>query len=106
MMGGAFIGKDHADFILYKMIPATYLIHILPFHVLEESKSILANQVGINYQEFTKKMEGTFPAVILISLRDNVFNKSFQNPLSTQGVMIFSVLVNLILRNYRYAISI
>ena len=44
----AFINKDLAKFNLFILIPLVYILHILPFHILVESKSML-------YPEDSKK---------------------------------------------------
>jgi hypothetical protein len=76
----AFINNETAKFNLIFVIPIIYILHMLPFHILNELK-LITNK---NAKEDTEKFE-KFIGFYYIK---KFFNKSFQNPLSPQGILI------------------
>jgi len=86
----AFIDIRTATINLYIVIPIIYIIHILPFHVLTESKKII---IGDNWQ---KKVEDFHKALIIpdkfINLQKYLNKYCFFNPLSPQGMLLFGII--------------
>ena len=93
---GGLISPKHCDFILYYAIPMTYVIHILPFHVLENFKESLAGDDIARYRQFYGNV---FPQSLIEFLKEKM-SDSFQNPLSPQGMLILGFIINLYLRKY------
>ena len=76
----AFLNDETAKFNLIFVIPIIYIIHMLPFHILNELK-LITNK---NYEEDTENFE----KLIGFYYIKEFFNNSFQNPLSPQGLLI------------------
>tara|TARA_B100000427_G_C15190377_1_gene455735 strand:+ start:258 stop:563 length:306 start_codon:yes stop_codon:yes gene_type:complete len=81
----AFICKDSALFCLLFLVPLTYIIHILPFHPLWKAKEILCPEMYENDQNMMKTSE-------FKRLQDILNNFCFENPISYQGIMLFSMI--------------
>jgi len=86
----AFIDIRTARINLYIVIPIIYIIHILPFHVLTESKKIIIGD------EWEKKVEDFHKALIIpdkfINLQKYLDKCCFFNPLSPQGMLLFGMI--------------
>lgn len=89
----AFFDKRTAKINLYYIIPLIFILHtFLPFHIIEVSKEMI-------YPEDTKQKVNYIEEYLIIPplfywLKDNVFGKSFCNPLSPQGMLIFGAITS------------
>jgi len=87
-----------AYYNLYYIIPGTYIVHILPFHILEWMKDAIKRNEP-KAEEPAVVSEGAVPsekpATVASSLpsysdiKSAVDKYSFANPLSPQGMLIF-----------------
>jgi len=100
----AFYNKKLAYFNLYYLIPATYILHILPFHIFEKLKDVikdtdlpeqpenkgLAQQKGSN-QENSKDKDYKPNAFLqtYIDIQKSVNTYCYASPFSPQGLLIF-----------------
>jgi hypothetical protein len=86
----AFMKKDWAKFNLFILIPFLYILHILPFHILVKSKSIL-------YPEDSQTRCDIIESFLIIpklflSLQKYLEESCFMSPISPQGMLIFGAL--------------
>ena len=73
------------------VIPFIYLMHILPFHLLTESKKMLHD----DHERRTNRAQDSIPIVAQFSKLSNMLNKfTTYNPISPQGMMIFGALTS------------
>jgi len=82
----AFIDKNLARINITYIIPFIYLLQILPFHVLNTAKC----NVNQKCEEDNEKISKSIGVYYLI----NLFNNSFRNPLSAQGMLILGALLS------------
>jgi len=89
---GAFINQKAAKFNLYYLIPFIYILHILPFHVIVESKKKLD-------PEHWEEKHQNFEKDLVIPYYWGKFARSlddrcFQNPFSVQGMLLFGAITS------------
>lgn len=82
----AFLNKNLAEINLKFVIPFIYLIQILPFHILNKSKCKVNNNCQKDAENI-EKMIGFYQL-------KNLFNNSFENPLSAQGLLILGAILS------------
>jgi hypothetical protein len=94
---GGFVSKRIATLNIYILIPLVFILHMLPFHVLNGGK----------YNIIKDEYKGTDPPEVLKGIEDqifikkmfnglyNIFGNSFQNPLSPQGMLILGFIISL-----------
>lgn len=88
--------KSTVKINIYLIIPIIYLIHLLPFHILEKIKLNLMNN-----NEIDKKIKQDNIDFVLIL--PNLFSKLVKyldkkctfNPISPQGMLIFGLIIGL-----------
>ena len=87
----AFLNEKTAYYNLYFVVPFIYIIHILPLHILEKLKE----QIYTDESE-RKDNQDTISKILVIPYLfqqlNNFFSKSFCNPLSPQGMLIFGMI--------------
>lgn len=86
----AFISKKTAKINIYIVIPFIYIVHILPFHLLMESKKIL-------YKDKSFGMAADLEDSLIIpkifkNLTKFLEKKCMFSPISVQGQLIFGLL--------------
>lgn len=88
----AFLNKTTAYYNLYYIIPAIYIIHILPFHVINKLKE----DVYPVKEELENNMNNIHDGLVIPNVhsyfKDGVFKNSFANPLSPQGLLLFGAI--------------
>jgi len=110
---GGFKSAEYSKFIIFIIIPCIYVLHILPFHILETYELEIINKNKINNN--TDNNTGKSSNEILIenknkyiipyihsTLSEKLFNKSFGNPLSPQGLLILGYIINVYLLKYKW----
>jgi len=79
--------------ILPIIIPLIFMLHtFLPFHIIDASKHLI-------YPEDTKQKVNCVEEYLIIPsffywIKDDVFGKSYCNPLSSQGMLIFGAITS------------
>ena len=88
----AFINKKTAYYNLYYVIPAIYVIHILPFHILNKLKE----NIYTSNEELQNNLNNMNDVLVIPNIHSyfqkEVFKNSFFNPLSAQGVLLFGAI--------------
>lgn len=87
----AFINKTTAEINLYYIIPLIYILHMLPFHVIDVLKHDVEPE---NTSTKVKSVENNLLIVPLFLQIKDIFNTSFANPLSPQGILIFGAITS------------
>lgn len=88
----AFLKEDMARLNLYYVVPAVYLLHILPFHILISIKRYLKpKQWKIDDSNIRSSL--IIPE-LFTNLRNSLDNYCTFNPISTQGMMIFGLITS------------
>jgi uncharacterized protein YhhL (DUF1145 family) len=80
------------EFTVYILIPFIYLVHTLPFHIIEETKKSLVP----DEKQRTEQVNGIESRYILpdiLKWLSSYFEKSFANPLSPQGMLILGMIL-------------
>lgn len=77
---------------LLAVIPLIYLLHMLPFHVLTSIKQSLHPATW--EQDNDRVMAALVIPDAVEHARDGMFSKSFANPLSPQGMLIFGAITS------------
>lgn len=95
----AFLNKKTAEINLYYLIPFIYILHMLPFHILNSLKHYIEPE---NTEKKIKDYENSnILSKNFYLFKDSIFKNSFGNPLSPQGMMIFGAITCAwTLRNY------
>jgi hypothetical protein len=103
---GGFISSEYTKFIIYKLIPFIYVIHILPFHTFVETKLLIIdkNKDDSNKDKSSKSIldeeEDKYIIPLFFRKLNNIFSSSFANPLSPQGLLLLGYIINTyLLRN-------
>ena len=94
---GFLISYKIALFNILILIPLIYILHILPFHIINEMKCF----INTNCYEDSEKIKKYIKFYYL----KKFFNNSFFNPLSGQGLLILGYILNfyyLYFKYYRY----
>ena len=88
----AFVDNSTASFNLFYVVPFIYLLHILPFHILIETKK------KMNPETWEEKDNAVKSTLILPELFDRLQkfldHKCFMSPLSAQGMLIFGAITS------------
>jgi len=88
---GAFLDPKAAEFNLYIMIPMIYILHILPFHILQLFKKMSCYNLSDSevYEEYMGKSRliGGFA-----ELQDYAGKTTTYSPISTQGMMLWGAI--------------
>ena len=86
----AFLNKETATLNLYYVIPIVYVIHVLPIHVLNETKKNIYNS------DWKKRVNDVSDALVIpaafVKLQDQLESKCFASPMSPQGLLIFGAI--------------
>jgi hypothetical protein len=103
---GGIISEKQNNFILYIGLPLIYIIHLLPFHILSISKDIIAKNITNNTKSESSELIANISDIYIFPnffgyLR-SLFDSSYQNPFSTQGLIIFAFIINVYLHKYKY----
>jgi hypothetical protein len=105
---GGFISPTYSKHNIYSIIPLIYLLHMLPFHLLLESKLFIINnnnKTSNNNKSNSKILKENEDKYIIPHIFDkmnNMFSSSFANPLSPQGLLILGYIVNIYLLKYKW----
>ena len=93
VLSSGFICDKFAKINIYIFIPLIYLLHLLPFHILDKCKSEMYKSNKKN-----KEQDIIFKRLVVpnlfFKLRDK-FSNSFRNPLSIQGMLIFGLITSI-----------
>lgn len=89
----AFINPKTAKINAYFVVPAIYIIHLLPFHLLSWAKDSL-------YPDSSEaRFDGIKSALVIPAIYDKVQtslgNYCMFNPLSPQGMLIFGLITSI-----------
>jgi hypothetical protein len=86
----AFLNPVTAKINLYYLIPFIYVVHILPFHILNKSKESL---YGSDWEDKANELSN---ALIIpgqfIELQNKLDSFSFCSPISPQCILIFGAI--------------
>ena len=85
----AFLNLKLAKINLYYVIPITYILQMMPFHILEKSKENIYPDT--HKEKRTKYNKKTILPDFYFSLSKKL-SKCYFNPLSPQGMMIFGAI--------------
>ena len=90
----AFLNTYTAKINLYIVIPFIYCIHILPFHILVQSK------INLFGKEHAMKKENEYNQLLIIPyyfsrLQEFLEKKCFLSPISGQGMLILGYITSL-----------
>ena len=100
------ISEKQNNIILYIVLPLIYIIHLLPFHIIGKSKDILADNITNNNNSESSNLITNITNFYKIPMYfenlKSLFNHSFCNPLSPQGLIILSFIINIYLHKYKY----
>ena len=90
----AFLNKETAYYNLYYIIPIIYIVHMLPFHIINSMKENIYPE-EVERTDKIKEMHGILivPS-IFEKVRDDFLSKCFFNPLSPQGLLIFGAITS------------
>lgn len=87
----AFLNKTLAKINIYFVIPIIYIIHLLPFHILETLKGKIYNKNQKNY--YMEKLSKILIIPYYFKRLSIFLNKHcFLNPISPQGMLIFGLI--------------
>jgi hypothetical protein len=81
----SFVKKEYAYFNLKYVIPLIYIFHTLPFHLLTKIKYTVEKE---DTENKIKEFENNNIIFYNYKKLKNIFNNSFANPLSPQGLII------------------
>lgn len=87
----AFLHKKTAFYNIYYVIPFIYIVHILPFHILTKTEDKIGHDKSDEMREKIQKY--TIIPYLFFKLK-NIFEFSFKNPFSVQGMMIFGLITS------------
>ena len=87
----AFLSRKTAAINLFVLIPAIYVLHLLPFHVLAKSKEMLC--------ENAQESADTFSAFLILPKLFEDFSRFCEaqctfNPISPQGMLVFGCITS------------
>ncbi len=86
----AFLNINCAKLNLFYIIPIIYVLHILPFHILVETKKKIYKT---NYKEKEDEFIDNTIMAPIIKIQKKL-DKCFCNPLSPQGMLILGALTS------------
>ena len=88
----AFVNKTYAIINLHYVIPVIYILHMLPFHILNSLKSSIDNN------DFEKHVDNINKCLIFPKIFTDFQKKfnslSFCNPISPQGMLILGAITS------------
>ena len=98
MLFGSFWGPRHAAIILFWLVPITWLVHILPFHILGQYEE---RELGIQDMDKHEKMVILNKAVCDIfpflrpwfDVQELCEVSCYGNPIGGQGMLILSAIL-------------
>ena len=85
----AFLRSDLARLNLYAVIPAIFIIHLLPIHIINSMKESLCPQT---WEKKSKELANYLIFPYIFYQFKKLFTKSFSDPLSAQGMLIIGAL--------------
>ena len=85
----AFLNPTTARINLYYIVPLIYLIHVFPFHFINEAKRQMYPD---DWEERTNSICDSIGLGKFRKLCDLLENFCFANPLSPQGMLIFGAI--------------
>lgn len=89
----AFLDKNLAYYNIYYVIPAIYIVHILPVHIINTLKE---KCYPYNYKKYEEEFyETLIIPKIFRSITKELEEFCFASPLSTQGMLIFGLLTSI-----------
>ena len=92
-----FLNKRMAALNVYYIIPGMYLLHMLPFHVLETIKGSLMKNNKEAKEQMQKKIAALFIIPdIFMKLKDKLQEMCFFNPMSAQGMLLFGMITGIL----------
>ena len=80
------------EFTVYILIPFIYLVHILPFHIIEETKKSLIPDKKQRTDQ-VNWIESRYILPDIVKRMGSYFKNSFANPLSPQGLLILGMIL-------------
>ena len=90
----AFLSKKTAEINLYYIIPLVYVLHMLPFHIINVLKETIEPENTSSKVHIVEINSIIVP--IFWQIKD-IFTNSFANPLSPQGMLIFGAITFIII---------
>ena len=94
LLFGFLINSKIALFNTLFLLPSIYLIHILPFHVINKIKCYINKNCYKDSIKIEKAIKFYYLKVF--------FNDSFQNPFSPQGLLILAYILNFYYLYFKY----
>ena len=85
----ASVNKKAAYYNLYYVIPFFFIVHMLPFHMINNLKQSLYKS---NWRNKAKHIQDTLMIGKIHKFLKNIFNKSFESPFSTQGMLLLGLI--------------
>ena len=85
-----FMTRGTAEINLYYVVPAIYILHMLPFHVITKAKKEVCPDDYTEVEQSVGKIL-VFPELIT-HLSKTLDNACTFNPLSPQGMLVFGAL--------------
>jgi hypothetical protein len=85
----AFVNKRTAYYNLYYIIPLIFVLHMLPFHPLEEAKTYLYPD---DMRQRVDLIQNTLVVGRIQKMLCDCFENSFASPMTPQGMLIFGAL--------------
>ena len=90
----AFLNKKTAYYNLYFVIPAIYIFHILPFHIIGKLKEDVYSEA----EELKNNLYNVHNIILIPNIyeycKNEIFKDSFANPLSPQGLLILGAITS------------
>jgi hypothetical protein len=105
---GGFFKESYAKFNIIILIPFIYVIHILPFHMIVETKLRIIENESIHNNNNTPSMkiledeECKYILPYYFQKLKCIFDNSFCNPLSPQGLLILGFIINVYVMIYKW----
>lgn len=109
---GGYFKESYAKLNILIFIPLIYIAHILPFHMILETKlRIIENesihnnnntQNNISSKEVLINEESKYIIPYYFKLLKDKLENSFANPLSPQGLLILGNIINVYLMIYKW----
>ena len=87
----AFLSKKTAEINLYYIIPLVYVLHMLPFHIINVLKETIEPENTSSKVHIVEINSIIVP--IFWQIKD-IFTNSFANPLRPQGMLIFGAITS------------
>ena len=92
---GCFVSRKLCYFSVYYLIPLMYFMHIFEIHVFEEwKKKLIPDKTERDIK--VKEINERYILPMVFHEINKYFDKSFRNPFSVQGKMIFGMIVGVL----------